>query len=103
MCVIDTGIDYHHSDLAGNMHPQRGWSTINQTSDPMDDNGHGTHCAGVIGAVGNNGAGIAGVNWKVQLLGCKFMDSTGKGYFSGILSCLDFWYVSSWHHGTCIF
>lgn len=56
----------------------------------MDDHGHGTHCAGIIGAAGNNTLGMAGASWQVGLLGCKFMDSTGVGYMSGIIKCIDF-------------
>ncbi len=43
----------------------------------MDDYGHGTHCAGTIGAVGNNSRGVAGVNWNVKIMGLKFFDDAG--------------------------
>ena len=59
VAVIDTGIDYNHSDLAANYVPL-GFDWVNNDTDPMDDNGHGTHCAGIIAAVLNN-IGIAGV------------------------------------------
>ena len=45
----------------------------------MDDQGHGTHVAGIIGAVGNNSLGVAGVNWNVKILPCKFLDALGSG------------------------
>jgi len=59
-------------------------------SDPMDDHGHGTHVAGTIGAVGNNGAGVVGVNWQVGLLACKFLNSFGGGSIEGAIACLDY-------------
>jgi subtilisin family serine protease len=56
-----------------------GWNFITDTNDPLDDNGHGTHVAGTIGAVGNDGVGIAGLNWRIQMMPVKMMDSTGFG------------------------
>lgn len=57
--------------------------------DPMDDDNHGTHCAGTIGGVGDNSIGVAGVNWQVELMGCKFMDENG-GTASGAIRCIDY-------------
>ena len=56
----------------------------------MDDNGHGTHVAGIIGAVGDNAKGIVGVAWSVQIMACKFLDSAGNGYNSDALTCIEF-------------
>ena len=56
----------------------------------MDDFGHGTHCAGIIGASGDNSLGVAGISPNVLLLGCKFMNSTGYGYLSDAIECLRF-------------
>jgi subtilisin family serine protease len=58
-----------------------GWNFVNNTNNPMDDfsQGHGTHTAGIIGAVGNNGIGVAGTNWTVQIMPVEFLDSTGSG------------------------
>ena len=67
-----------------------GINTVNHTSDPMDDEGHGTHVAGIIGAVGNNGIGVTGVNWNVQLLSCKFIDPQGYGATSAAIECLNY-------------
>jgi len=88
--VIDTGVDYTHPDLQGNLwsNPldtsQHGFTCINGScvAGGADDYGHGTHVAGTIGAVGNNGVGIAGINWSVQILSIKFLNSGGSGYTS---------------------
>ncbi len=56
-----------------------GWNFVNNTNNPFDDNGHGTHTAGTIGAVGNNGVGVVGVNWQVQIMALKFLDGSGQG------------------------
>ena len=105
VAVIDTGVDYNHPDLAQNIwtNPKEipgngidddgngyiddvhGWNFLDKTADPMDDNGHGTHCAGVIGAVGNNGIGISGVNQKVKIMPLKVLGKDGNGDMAGIL------------------
>ncbi|HXI57817.1 MAG TPA: S8 family serine peptidase, partial [Polyangia bacterium] len=99
VAISDTGIDYTHPELAANVWTNpgeipgngidddhngyiddvHGWDFANGDGDPMDDNGHGSHVSGTIGAVGNNGAGVAGVNWKVKLIGTKFLGSNGSG------------------------
>src|SRR5205085_229614 len=56
-----------------------GIDTANSDADPLDDFGHGTHVAGIVGAVGNNGLGVAGVNWSVQLMAVKMFDASGNG------------------------
>ena len=58
--------------------------------DALDDDGHGTHIAGIIGAVGNNGFLIAGINWKVKIIPCKFLDSMGNGDIAGEIACLEY-------------
>ncbi|MDK2959807.1 MAG: serine protease [Synergistaceae bacterium] len=92
--VLDTGIDYNHDDLADNMgrdlNGHLGKDILNNDDDPMDDDGHGTHVAGIIGAVGNNGIGVAGVNWGVSLLSVKVLDSNGDGSFATVARGLDY-------------
>ncbi|KAK9844810.1 hypothetical protein WJX74_007081 [Apatococcus lobatus] len=111
VCVIDTGIDYTHPDLAANVwvnpaEAQDGkdndgngivddihgvnFALGGQNGDPMDDNGHGTFVAGVVGAVTNNGIGIAGIAQSVSLIGCKFMDATGNGWVSDAVRCFEY-------------
>ena len=90
--VIDSGIDYNHPDLKANMWPSYGINTVYQSSDPMDDtvDSHGTHIAGVIGAVGNNALGAVGVAWQISLMACKAFDSTENGTDADIIACLDY-------------
>jgi subtilisin family serine protease len=87
--VIDTGIDFTHADLQGNLDSADSLTCMNNSCSPggVDDYGHGTHCAGTIGAVANNGVGIAGLNWQVKLISCKFLDSNGNGYTSDAVLC----------------
>ena len=60
------------------------------SGDPMDQNGHGTFVAGVVGAVGNNAIGVTGVNQAVTIIACKFMDATGNGWVSDAIQCIDY-------------
>ncbi len=109
VAVIDTGILYTHEDLADNMWRNPGESldgidndgngfvddihginAINNSGDPLDDNGHGTHCAGIIGAVGNNGTGVAGMAWNVELMGVKFLSASGSGSTSDMITCVNY-------------
>ena len=60
------------------------------SGDPMDQNGHGTFVAGVVGAVGNNQIGVSGVNQAVSIISCKFMDATGNGWVSDAIQCIDY-------------
>ncbi len=89
VAVLDTGVDYRHEDLKDNMwtnpkpDPKKkdvhGYDFLLDTGDPKDQNGHGTHCAGTIGARGNNKKGVVGVNWKVKIMAVRFLDRTGVG------------------------
>ena len=89
VAVVDTGVMYDHPDLAANAWSNgdgtiHGYTCMNGTctAGGYDDHGHGTHVAGTIGAVGNNGVGMAGINWKVRILPVKFLNSSGSGSIS---------------------
>jgi subtilisin family serine protease len=116
---IDTGIDYTHPDLVGppgtsNVRTSTAAETYTVGSVvitcpvgshgvqsetfrhgsginclPFDDNGHGTHTAGTIGAIGNNGVGVAGVNWNAQIMALKFLDASGSGTTQDAINVLD--------------
>jgi subtilisin family serine protease/PKD repeat protein len=109
VAVIDTGVDYNHPDLAANIWTApaaftvtiggqtirceagtHGFNAITKTCDPMDEYNHGTHVAGTIGAVGNDGAGVAGVNWTANIMAVKFIDSTGSGTLEDAIDAIEF-------------
>ncbi len=87
VCLIDTGVDYNHPDLGGGWGNKvlDGYDFVNNDTNPMDDNGHGTHCAGIIAANGS----IKGVAPDAKLVAIKAMDSTGYGDFSDLDSGLE--------------
>lgn len=72
-----------------------GWDFVNNDNDPWDDNGHGTHVSGTIGAQGGNGTGVAGVAWDVQLVGLKFLAANGSGYISNAVKAIDYYTAAS--------
>ncbi len=84
LAVIDTGVDYTHPDLAANMWAQRGYDFLDNDDDPMDNEGHGTHVAGTIGAVAGNGTGIAGVAWQIEMMALRFIGPDGGTTADGI-------------------
>jgi len=113
VAVIDTGVDYTHEDLAANI-----WTNPNEVpgngvdddgngyvddvrglnlvpgaahvTDPMDDNQHGTHVAGIIGAVHGNGVGLGGVSSSIKILPIKFMDAAGSGRLSDAIAAIEY-------------
>jgi subtilisin family serine protease len=95
VAVLDTGVRYTHEDLASNMwvNPNdgsHGWNVITGTNDPNDDQGHGTSVAGVLGAVGNNGKGVTGVAWQVQILAYKCFNNFGIGSISQVIAGMEY-------------
>jgi subtilisin family serine protease len=95
VAVLDTGVRYTHEDLASNMwvNPldgSHGLNALSGSTDPSDDSGHGTMIAGVLGAVGNNGLGVVGVAWQVQIMACKCFDKFGVGDIAACVTCLDY-------------
>jgi thermitase len=110
----DTGVDYEHPDLAANIWSNpgtiggcaagtHGYDVLTHTCDPMDDNttydGHGTHVAGIMGAVGDNGVGVAGINWQTTILPVKWLNADGWGETSGLIEALQ-WLVAAKQAGV---
>ena len=77
VAVVDTGVEYDNADLAANV-TKLGFDFYSGDSDPRDENGHGTHVAGTIGALGN-GVGVVGVNWQVDLMPIRVLSASGSG------------------------
>ena len=108
VAVLDSGVDYTHPDLVENMWtrpdnvPQykdeelgtyndlHGFNATDNQGDPMDENGHGTHCSGIIGAEGNNNEGIAGINWNVTIMPLKFMGRGGFGTTKDAIEAINY-------------
>jgi subtilisin family serine protease len=96
VAVIDSGVNHHHDDLEANMwngggsYPNHGWDFVGNDADPMDEHGHGTHVAGTIGAVANNGVGVAGVCWSASIMAVRVMDADGTGTSAWISGGIDF-------------
>lgn len=112
----DTGVDYTHPDLAANIWSNpggiggcaagtHGYNTLTGTCDPMDDDavygGHGTHVAGIMGAAGNNGIGVTGVNWHTTILPVKWVTANGSGATSDLITSLN-WLLQAKQAGVNI-
>uniref|UniRef100_A0A061RE24 Peptidase s8 n=1 Tax=Tetraselmis sp. GSL018 TaxID=582737 RepID=A0A061RE24_9CHLO len=112
VCVVDSGVDYTHPDLAANIWTNpgevpgngidddgngfvddvHGYNFVDDNGDPMDstNHGHGTHVAGIIGAVGGNKIGLTGVAQEVSIIACKFLEEDGGGFISDAIQCMDY-------------
>lgn len=108
VAVLDSGVDMAHPDLAANIYTNpheiagnghdddsngyvddvHGWNFVASNNNPTDDHYHGTHVSGTIGAIGNNGIGIAGICWKAQIVPLKFLDQTGSGLNSDAIKAI---------------
>jgi len=86
VCVIDSGIDTNHPDLAANY--KGGYDYVNNDSDPADDNGHGTHVAGTIAAV-RDGLGVVGVAPSAEIYAYKVLGANGSGKFSDVIKAVE--------------
>lgn len=108
VAVLDSGVNYLHRDLISNMwvrpagmspyadeqlgefNDLHGFNATDNQRDPMDDNGHGTHCAGIIGAEGDNSYGIAGINWNVEIMPLKFLNANGSGTTKDAIEAINY-------------
>ncbi|GIW08639.1 MAG: hypothetical protein KatS3mg060_3444 [Dehalococcoidia bacterium] len=82
IAVVDTGVDLSHPDLAGKI--VGGWDFVNDDPIAQDDQGHGTHVAGIAAGIANNALGIAGVAWGARVMPIKVLDAGGSGYTSDV-------------------
>lgn len=108
VAVLDSGVEYTHVDLANNiwtrpadMKPYHdrdlgtiddihGYNAVANDGDPLDENGHGTYCAGIIGAECGNSVGICGLNWKTQIMSLKFINAGGFGNVADAVEALNY-------------
>jgi subtilisin family serine protease len=113
VAVLDTGVQYSHPDLLTNIWNNpggiggcaagtHGYNVLTGTCDPMDDDntygGHGTHVAGILGAVGNNLQGVSGVNWTTSIMAVKWVDGNNSGFTSDLITGID-WVIQARQSG----
>lgn len=107
--IVDSGLRLTHEDIVANLwvNPNEtadgedsdgngfvddlhGIDAVNRTGDPTDESSHGTHVAGTVGAVGNNGVGVTGIAWNVRLMGLRFIGTSGGGSISDAIVCIEY-------------
>jgi hypothetical protein len=116
VAILDTGVQYSHPDLLTNIWTNpggiggcaagtHGYNVLDGSCDPMDDDasygGHGTHVAGILGAVGNNRLGVAGVNWTTSIIPVKWVNASNTGYTSDLIAAMD-WVIRAKQSGVNI-
>lgn len=89
VAVIDSGIDYTHEDLSGNVDASQGYDFVDDDDDPQDEYSHGTHVAGTIGAETNNGVGVSGINWSIEMIPLRVLDNANKGKNSNFIKAIN--------------
>jgi subtilisin family serine protease len=119
IAIPDSGVDFNHPDLAANIWSapeafsvdiagqtincgagSHGYNAILNNCDPLDDQNHGSHVAGIIGAVGNNSQGVAGVNWNAKLMAVKWLNSNNSGFISNAIKSIEFAIQARHRFGT---
>ena len=110
VAVIDSGVDYTHPDLAANIWANtdeiaangidddangkiddtRGWDFVYDDNNPMDGNGHGTHMAGILGALGNNARGVTGICWNAKIMILRVFDASGTSTVADTIEAMDY-------------
>jgi subtilisin family serine protease len=119
IAIADSGVDFNHPDLAANIWSapeafsvnisgqiincgagSHGFNAISNNCDPLDDHNHGSHVAGIIGAVGNNSQGVAGVNWNAKLMAVKWLSSNNSGFLSNAIKAIEFVLQARQRFGT---
>lgn len=108
IAIVDSGVDLHHPEMAPNLWTNpgeipgdgidndengyiddvHGVNFLNRSGDPMDDSGHGTNLAAIIGAKGHNGQGMTGINWDARIMPLKFLESSGRGSIANAISAI---------------
>lgn len=119
IAIADSGVDFNHPDLAANIWSapetfsvniagqaincaagSHGFNALGNNCDPLDDHNHGSHVAGILGAVGNNGQGVTGVNWNTKLMAVKWLNANNSGFLSNAIKAIEFAIQARQRFGT---
>ncbi len=88
LAVLDSGVDFDHVDLTNKVRRDLDWDFVNDDDDAQDDYGHGTHVSGIAAAAPNNGEGVVGVGWDVEILPLKVLNEEGHGSMSDVIAAI---------------